>query len=137
MRISDWSSDVCSSDLHMKMHFLPRCQRPAAAPSPHHLPCKWFPPLPLTQERDSGGRPAAAASQRGFTLVELMVVIVIIGLLATVVMINVMPSQDRAMIEKARADVSTLEQAVETYRLEYLVYPRPDQALDEIGRAHV
>src|SRR3546814_15019470 len=102
MRISDWSSDVCSSDLdpaadpavqltrprlnllsgiHMKMHFLPRCQRPAAAPSPHHLPCKWFPPLPLTQERDSGGRPAAAASQRGFTLVELMVVIVIIGLL--------------------------------------------------------
>src|SRR3546814_1159168 len=81
------------------------------------LPCKWFPPLPLTQERDSGGRPAAAASQRGFTLVELMVMIVIIGLLATVVMINVMPSQDRAMIEKARADVSTLEPAVETYRL--------------------
>ena len=45
----------------------------------------------------------------GFTLVELMVVIVIIGLLATVVMINVMPSQDRAMAEKARADVAVLD----------------------------
>src|SRR3546814_11794310 len=70
-----------------------------------------------------------------FTLDELMVVIVIIGLLATVVMINVMPSQNRAMIEKARADVSTLEQAVETYRLENLVYPRTDQGLDALLRA--
>ena len=90
----------------MKMHSLPPCQRPAAA-----------------------------VSEAGFTLVELMVVIVIIGLLATVVMINVMPSQDRAMVEKARADVSTLEQAVETYRLENLVYPRTDQGLDALLRA--
>ena len=71
----------------------------------------------------------------GFTLVELMVVIVIIGLLATVVMINVMPSQDRAMVEKARADVSVLEQAVETYRLENLVYPRTEQGLDALVQA--
>ena len=48
----------------------------------------------------------------GFTLIELMVVIVIIGLLATVVTLNVMPSQDRAMAEKAKADVSLLEQAL-------------------------
>lgn len=72
---------------------------------------------------------------RGFTLVELMVVIVIIGLLATVVMINVMPSQDRAMVEKARADVSVLEQAVETYRLENLVYPTTAQGLDALLNA--
>lgn len=71
----------------------------------------------------------------GFTLVELMVVIVIIGLLATVVMINVLPSQDRAMVEKARADVSVLEQAVETYRLENLVYPRTEHGLDALLRA--
>lgn len=73
--------------------------------------------------------------QRGFTLVELMVVIVIIGLLATVVMINVMPSQDRAMVEKARADIATLEQALETYRLEMLSYPDTRQGLDALVKA--
>src|SRR3546814_4996983 len=61
--------------------------------------------------------------ERGFTLTELMVVIFIIGLLATVVMINVLPSQDRAMVTKARADISTLENALEQYRLDNLVYP--------------
>jgi len=46
-----------------------------------------------------------------------------------------MPSQDRAMVEKARADVSVLEQAVETYRLENLVYPRTEHGLDALLRA--
>lgn len=72
---------------------------------------------------------------RGFTLVELMVVIVILGLLATVVMINVMPSQDRAMAEKARADVAVLEQALETYRLDNLDYPTAAQGLDALLQA--
>lgn len=65
----------------------------------------------------------------GFTLVELLVVIVILGLLATVVVINVLPSQDRAMVEKARADVSTLEQSLEMYRLDNLTYPTTAQGL--------
>ena len=68
-------------------------------------------------------------SREGFTLVELMVVIVIIGLLATVVAINVLPSQDRAMVTKARADIAVLEQAVETYRLDNLTFPDDLQAL--------
>lgn len=71
----------------------------------------------------------------GFTLVEVMVVVVIIGLLATVVMINVMPSQDRAMVEKARADISVLEQAIETYRLENLAYPPQQDGLQALVRA--
>ncbi|WP_300974998.1 type II secretion system major pseudopilin GspG [Sphingomonas sp. LHG3406-1] len=75
-------------------------------------------------------RPRRRQPQRnGFTLVELMVVIVIIGLLATVVMINVMPSQDRAMATKARADIATLSQAMEMYRLENMRYPTDLQAL--------
>lgn len=61
--------------------------------------------------------------ERGFTLIELMVVIVIIGLLTTIVVINVMPAQDKAMAQKARADVALLEQAVERYRLDNLAYP--------------
>lgn len=64
-----------------------------------------------------------ASGQQGFTLVELMVVIFILGLLATIVVINVLPSQDRAMVEKARSDIATLSQAMEMYRLDNLSYP--------------
>ena len=70
--------------------------------------------------------------QRGFTLIELMVVIVILGLLATVVTLNVMPSQDRAMVEKARADIAVLEQAVETYRLDNLTFPDAQSGLQAL-----
>ena len=80
--------------------------------------------------------PAQSARPRrkrqGFTLVELMVVIVIIGLLATVVAINVLPSQDRAMVGKAQADISVLEQAIETYRLDNLSFPTDQQGLQAL-----
>lgn len=75
-------------------------------------------------------RPASQRrGEKGFTLVELMVVIVIIGLLATVVLINVLPSQDKAMQTKARADIATLEQAMEMYRLDNFSYPADLNAL--------
>ena len=75
-------------------------------------------------------RPASRRrGEEGFTLVELMVVIVIIGLLATVVLVNVMPSQDKAMQTKARADIATLEQAMEMYRLDNFSYPADLNAL--------
>lgn len=67
--------------------------------------------------------------ERGFTLLELMVVIVIIGLLATVVVVNVLPSRDRAMVEKAKADIALIEQALEIYRLDNLTYPTTAQGL--------
>lgn len=73
--------------------------------------------------------------REGFTLVELLVVIVIIGLLATVVVINVLPSQDHAMVEKAKADIATLETALETYRLENLTYPREADGLQALVTA--
>ncbi len=66
----------------------------------------------------------------GFSLIELMVVIVIIGLLTTVVVVNVLPSQDRAMVEKARADVRLIEQAVEMYRMDTLKYPSLEDGID-------
>ena len=70
--------------------------------------------------------------ESGFTLVELMVVIVIIGLLATVVIINVLPATDKAAITKAKADVATLEQGVEMYRLNKLRYPSGSEGLKAI-----
>lgn len=73
----------------------------------------------FTRDRESSRR----RKEDGFTLTELMVVIFIVGLLATVVLINVLPSQDRAMVTKARADIATLENAMEQYRLDNLSYP--------------
>lgn len=73
--------------------------------------------------------------ERGFTLTELMVVIFIIGLLATVVMINVLPSQDKAMVTKAKADISTLESALEQYRLDNLTYPATTDGLNALVTA--
>jgi len=81
----------------------------------------------MTQERKT-----PPAGEAGFTLVELMVVIVIIGLLATVVIVNVLPSQGKAMREKAKADVALLEQAIEMYRLDMLTYPRTEDGLQAL-----
>ncbi len=66
-----------------------------------------------------GVRPDA----NGFTLVEMMVTLFILALLTTVVAINVLPNQDKAMVQKARADIAVLGQAMETYRLDNLTYP--------------
>jgi general secretion pathway protein G len=70
--------------------------------------------------------------ESGFTLVELMVVIVIIGLLATVVVINVLPAQDTARIRKAEADIATLEQGIEMYRLNRMNYPSGGDGLQAL-----
>ena len=70
--------------------------------------------------------------ERGFTLVELMVVIVILGLLATVVIINVMPAADRAAMTKARADIATIEQAIDMYRLDHLRYPNEQEGIQAL-----
>lgn len=67
--------------------------------------------------------------ESGFTLVELMVVIVILGLLTTLVVINVMPSQDLAMRKKAEADIATIGQALEMYRVSNMTYPTSAQGL--------
>ena len=70
--------------------------------------------------------------ESGFSLVELMVVIVIIGLLATLVIVNVMPAADRAAVTKARADIATLEQGIEMYRLDHMTYPTSEQGLQAL-----
>jgi general secretion pathway protein G len=87
----------------------------------------------FSRNRDTPAR--RKRDERGFTLTELMVVIFIIGLLATVVLINVLPSQDRAMVTKARADISTLENAMEQYRLDNLTYPSAGDGLNALRAA--
>ena len=73
--------------------------------------------------------------RNGFTLVELMVVIVIIGLLATIVALNVIPSGDTARVQKAKADIATIEQGLELYRLQIGTYPTTTQGLQALVSA--
>lgn len=70
--------------------------------------------------------------EAGFTLVELMVVIVIIGILATVVVINVLPDVDRAAQTRAKADIATLESALTSYRADQLAFPSTQQGLSAL-----
>ncbi|PWB30886.1 type II secretion system protein GspG [Pseudomonas sp. SDI] len=69
------------------------------------------------------------SAQGGFTLMEIMVVIFIMGLLIAVVAPSVLGSQDKAMKQKVMADLSTLEQALDMYRLDNLRFPSNDQGL--------
>ncbi len=70
--------------------------------------------------------------RNGFTLVEMMVTLFILALLTTVVAINVLPNQDKAMVQKAKADIAVLGQALETYRLDNLTYPEAGVGLQAL-----
>ena len=71
----------------------------------------------------------ARAAQRGFTLIEVMVVVVILGILAAVVVPRVMDRPDQARITKAQNDIRALESALNLYRLDNFVYPSTEQGL--------
>ncbi len=66
---------------------------------------------------------------RGFTLIELMVVLVIIGVLAVVIVPNVLDRADDAKVTGARTDVSTLMQSLKLYKLDNQSYPSQEQGL--------
>jgi general secretion pathway protein G len=66
---------------------------------------------------------------RGFTLIELMVVVLILGVLAAVIVPNVIGSADVAKAGAAKQDVAALMQALKLYRLDNGRYPSSDQGL--------
>ena len=67
--------------------------------------------------------------KKGFTLLELLIVIVILGLLVSLVSINVLPALNQAYLEKAKADISRLEQALVMFKINEGVYPNQTQGL--------
>lgn len=70
--------------------------------------------------------------QRGFTLIEIMVVIVILGILAAVVVPNIMSRPEEARITKAKQDIRALETALDLYKLDNFTYPSTEQGLDAL-----
>ena len=71
-------------------------------------------------------------AQAGFTLIELMVVLVIIGVLAALIVPNVLDRADDARSTAARTDVNNLMQALKLYRLDNQRYPSADQGLQSL-----
>jgi general secretion pathway protein G len=67
--------------------------------------------------------------EAGFTLIEIMVVIAIIGILATLIVPNIMGRPDEARVTAAKHDVGTINQALKLYRLDIGRYPTTEQGL--------
>ncbi len=83
----------------------------------------------LPETRRNSWRARLAQAQEGFTLIELMVVILIIGLLATIVVQNLRGATDKAKRIKAEADISAFKTALDRYYLDNGSYPTTDQGL--------
>ncbi|THB70170.1 MAG: type II secretion system protein GspG [Gammaproteobacteria bacterium] len=70
--------------------------------------------------------------QAGFTLIEIMVVVVILAILGAVVVPNLLGNVDEARITKAQTDIGTIEQALDMYRLNNSFYPTEEQGLEAL-----
>lgn len=77
-------------------------------------------------------RPFAHVIQRGFTLIEIMVVVVIMGILAALVVPKLMGRADDARITAAKQDISTLMSALKLYKLDNHRYPTTEQGLQAL-----
>ncbi|MBE8167390.1 MAG: type II secretion system major pseudopilin GspG [Shewanella sp.] len=70
--------------------------------------------------------------QKGFTLLEVMVVIVILGILASLVVPNLLGNKEKADQQKAVSDIVALENALDMYKLDNSVYPTTEQGLEAL-----
>jgi general secretion pathway protein G len=70
--------------------------------------------------------------KKGFSLIELMVVIVILGLLATFLLPKIINRPDEARITKAKSDIKTIESALKLYKLDNGIYPTTEQGLQAL-----
>jgi len=69
---------------------------------------------------------------RGFTLIEVMVVVVILSILAAIIVPKVMDRPDTARLVKAQTDIRALESALNLYKLDNFNYPSTDEGLEAL-----
>ena len=74
----------------------------------------------------------SSSKQNGFTLIEIMVVVVILGILAAAVVPKIMSRPEQARIEKTKHDIGALESALNIYKLDNYQYPSTDQGLESL-----
>jgi len=72
------------------------------------------------------------STQRGFTLIEIMVVVVIIGVLGAIVVPQFMSRPDQAKVTAAHTDIQAISTALEMYRLDTFDYPSTQQGLEAL-----
>jgi len=77
-------------------------------------------------------RPPRRRAQQGFTLIEIMVVVVIMGILAALVVPRLLDRPDQARAVAARQDIATIVQALKLYRLDNGRYPTTEQGLSAL-----
>jgi general secretion pathway protein G len=70
--------------------------------------------------------------QSGFTLVEVMVVVVILGILAAIIVPKIMSRPEQARMVKAKQDILAIQSALDLYKLDNAVYPTTDQGLQAL-----
>lgn len=71
--------------------------------------------------------------QTGFTLIEVIVVLVILGILASIVVPKVVSRTDQAQVVKAKQDLRAMESALQMYRVDNFNYPSTDQGLQALS----
>jgi len=74
----------------------------------------------------------AGIRQRGFTLIEILVVVIIIGILGAIIVPNIMGRPDQARVTAAESDLRNLANALDLYRLDNFTYPSTEQGLEAL-----